>query len=186
MRFDDPQHIETFQRRGAFPRIHDAIAGFVIGFSRGTRFLDLCCCYGLLGERLHRAGFVVIGVDANPKVIERGQAAGIEIPLFPLRVGRDTLGELMDLIDEHDISGIVARRALPELFDRDPALGGEFFERARGIGVKEVFLEGRAPTRNAVSALATLEAEIHLAQPWFALDRRQGQCARLVAGDLPQ
>jgi SAM-dependent methyltransferase len=182
MRFDDEAHIAAWERNRTYPAIHRPMCETVVNFACGVRFLDLCCSHGLIGQFLADQGFAVVGVDGSARAIARAEAAGIAIPLVHIRITRETAGAVMDLIADHRLTGIVARRTLPELFDRDLEFGRDFFRQAHAAGIHEVFLEGRIATRKATSALASIDAEVHLLQPTFAQARRWRNVAHMLAG----
>jgi SAM-dependent methyltransferase len=182
MRFDAAEHLAAWQRTRTYPAIHRPICDMVMNFARSERFLDLCCSYGLIGHYLaERGGMTAVGVDRDGAVLDRARAAGVAIPHYPLRITRETTDQVMQLVDQHQLTGIIARRALPELFDRDLDFGREFFMQARAHGIRELFLEGRVVSPAAVSALPSIEAEIELVEPWFVLFRRVRSLAHLVA-----
>lgn len=184
MRFDSAEHLQAWQERQVYPEIHRKIRESVVNLAVGSRLLDLCCSYGLIGQFLQDAGFTAVGVDRDVAVIERARAADIRIPLYRLEITRETVHQLYEIIENHRITGIVARRALPELFADDLEFGREFFAEMRDLGVRELFLEGRVATRNAVSALASLDAEIKLVAGSYAWRARFGSVAYLRAREL--
>lgn len=66
----DPERLET--ARGEV----EGVLG-LLGLQPGARVLDLCCGPGRHAVELARKGFTVVGVDRNPRYLERaGRAAG--------------------------------------------------------------------------------------------------------------
>jgi hypothetical protein len=183
MRFNSVEHLEHWKKTGQFPAIHNDIFFAVMNWGNSDKYLDLCCSFGLLGERVRKKmpGVDVYGVDADATAIQQAQDAGITMSITHMKITAETLPELVDFIREQGISGILARRAFPELFGDDLALGRHFGRQLRSVGVHEVFLEGRAPTKNAVNALSNLEQEKGLLNGSFAMLQGYNNVARMVA-----
>jgi hypothetical protein len=181
MRFSSVEHLETWKKTGAFPEIHAPICNFIAETADGSRFMDLCACFGLLGTRLAKLLKVkVTGVEGNLDFVNQATAAGIPIDLVTLRVTRDTLPRLVEIIETNGIKVIVARRAMPELWGEDLAGGSLFADQIRSAGVQEIYLEGRAKTSNAVNALASIDQEINLMSKSYKICQRRGSMARMV------
>ena len=68
----------------------------------------------------------------------------------------------MGLIAKHQVRAIIGRRCMPELFGNSPDLGTLFAECVAGAGVKQIFLEGRVASVNAVNALSSIDDEVEL------------------------
>lgn len=181
MRFNSIEHLQAWQKTRQFPAIHFAIAGVVSAYCKGDRFLDLCCSFGLLGQRIkHESGAFVMGIDADADAIAKGKAAGIDIPLINMKVLPSTQNDLVQILDVNRINSIVARRALPELFGNDPAFGQDFVNAVADAGVKEFVIEGRAATRNATNALSSIDKEVALLSGRYKEARRIGAVSYLV------
>lgn len=182
MRFNSIEHLAAWASRGIFPAIHDAIATAVGNLAGGERVLDLCCSFGLLGERLkqHHA-LDVAGIDGDITAIEQGRAAGISISLHTLKIAPATLADAVDILKAHRTQTIVARRCLPELFGHDADFGREFLAAAKHNGVFELFLEGRVKTLTATNRLASIDDEVRLASGLFVEHRRLGNISYLRA-----
>jgi len=80
-----------------------------------------------------------------------------------------------------EIDVMVARRVLPELFGGDLAAGRLFAAMLAEIGVREIVLEGRVATVNAVNALRCLDDEVALLSGYFAERSRAGAVSYLMA-----
>lgn len=181
MRFNSIEHLQAWQRTGRFPAIHDAIAAAVNSFGCSLGYLDLCCSFGLLGQRLIREnGCDVVGVDIDADAIAAGQAAGIKAKLIHMPVKPDTLKDLVQICQSNTLGGIVARRALPELFGHDLAFGETFTNAMADAGIKEIFIEGRVATRNATNPLSSIDKEVALLGSRYKQVRRVGAVSYLV------
>ncbi len=181
MRFDDPGHLEAWRRTGRFPEIHDGIFALIDEAARGTRFLDLCCNAGLLGERIRRQvpDAFVIGVDASEAAIQAGTAAGVGFERRMMRVEAATFGELAAWVREQRVTVLVARRCLPELLSGTP-LRATFAKELAAAGITEVFLQGRAANVQATNALPSVEHEVAAMAPLYKARVLRGQLAYLV------
>lgn len=150
-------------------------------YARGSRVLDLCCSYGLLGARLKAEGWVdlVLGVDGDEDVVASARLAGVPIVLEHLVVSKDTMPALMATIKSQQVNVVVARRALPELFGDDLTWGKQFALELILAGVNEVFLEGRVDSERSINPLRNVDCEANLFSACFAEDRRVGAVAYL-------
>jgi SAM-dependent methyltransferase len=172
MRFDSTEHLEVWRRTGRFPAIHDSIFSAIENFMRGSRVLDLCCSTGLLAQRLAKLLKVTaVGVDADARALERAWEAGVDVPLVEMKINDETMSELASVIRAHRIDVLVARRAMPELFGDNLPLGHQFSAMLYDLNVREIFLEGRVATRNAVNPLASIDKEVELFGGHYVLAR---------------
>jgi HAD superfamily hydrolase (TIGR01509 family) len=90
---------------------------------QGRSGLDLCCSHGLLGQQLaNRGGYVMAGIDSDFKAVDLAQIY-VDMPVYQIRVDRNNLDKIRNTLYVRDITFIVARRCLPELFgdDLEPA-----------------------------------------------------------------
>ena len=180
MRFNSPDLLYAWQRTGQWPRIHNAIADCIIGEVPSGPILDLCCSFGLLGERLQRQLHIpAIGVERDEAAVKLGQDAGVQMPVEIMEVNRDTLADLAQVVRGARVTTLVARRALPELFGHDLELGRDFAVAMRDAGVEEVFLEGRRPTPKPTNQLASIHDEVALMGAAFRLVALHGAVARM-------
>jgi hypothetical protein len=163
-RFDSPEHVEAWQATGIYPRGHDDIAHMAMVHLRERRIMDLCCSTGLLGHRLLTSLKLdlVLSVDSSNAALSTGAAAGLIRDGHQLRVDRDSMPSLIGLIARERITAIIARRCIPELFGDDLALGHDFADLAAQVGVKQIFLEGRMVSANAMNRLASIDDEVEL------------------------
>lgn len=180
MRFNSIEHLQAYREAGQFPQIHDAIFQLCLDRLVSTRVLDLCCGHGLLGQRLVAAGHVVTGIDGSFMNIEAAKNHGVKIELLHAHLDRHALPALGEIISARNITAIVARRALPELFDRDLTAGRQFAQVIRQAGVSEILLEGRKPSGKATSPLHRLENEVALLGECYNVAFRKGALAYLT------
>jgi hypothetical protein len=162
MRFNSPEHLDTWKRRGRYPSIHDAVCDAAFAFMRGSRLLDLGCSYGLLGARIAKENGqgIPVGIEADQSVIDAGRDAGVEIGYHQLRVGGETLSELASIIELERVDVMIARRVLPELFGHEVLVGSVFAQKMAAAGIKEMFVEGRVVSARSTNALASIDAEV--------------------------
>jgi hypothetical protein len=141
------------------------------------------CGYGLLGWRIAKqlGGCHIIGVEADAAAIGAGQAAGIGLQFFHLKVTAATVPQLLRLIGTHKINALVARRILPELFGDALPAGSEFAAGLALAGVKEVLLEGRVASTSSVNPLRSVAEEVELLAPAFREVKRFGAVSYLRA-----
>lgn len=182
MRFNSSDHLSAWKQTNRFPKIHDKIYKFIIEQSNGSRFLDLGACHGLLTQRLNIEKFkwVAFGVEENNKYIEDGKLAGITAQILNLKITTDTLNVLVDYITKNKINTIVARRVLPEIWGNDINGGREFAKKIYDAGIKEIFIEGRIETKNAINKLCCINNEINLLSPIYKLEHKLGFIAKLT------
>lgn len=171
MRFNSPDYLTAWVQTGKFPEIHDDIFDAVVNYSSGGVMLDLCCSTGLLTKRLQKFGAHVIGVDADSVAITAGLSFNIE-NLQQLKVTRETVSNLVNIVLNQRVRVLIARRCFPELFGEDLEFGREFAGLMASNGIEEIFIEGRVKTRNAINALATLDSEVSLFANHYTEKRR--------------
>jgi hypothetical protein len=181
MRFDSQEHLTAWVKNKSYPKIHDNIFNSACSYINSDVALDLCCSYGLLAGRLaSKLNIKMYGVDASSKVIEAGIKSHIPAELSIININENTLDDVFDLIASNGIKALIARRALPELFGNDLDLGRRFAIGIANAGIKEVLIEGRAKTANAVNALCSIEDEIELMSCAFTLKRNANNVAYMI------
>ncbi|MBF6460167.1 hypothetical protein IU433_14090 [Nocardia puris] len=170
-RFDSAQHLYDWQRSGRFPAIHDGIYNLVRSEISPTDgpVVDLGSSTGLLTRRLEQVGYTVCGVEADAKAVDAGQRAGVYgrgAPVWHFALAPQTLPEFAVWVEGRRTRAVVARRVLPELDNVGvaPAILGRTLAEA---GVRHLFIEGRAPRRDATHRLRRLADEIgELEEHW--------------------
>ncbi len=180
--FNDPAILADWKDNGRWPAIHGKIAYAASEFMKSSRILDLCCSFGLLGERLHKHHPLhpfVVGVDCDVKAMRAGKEAGICVPMFSVRITRETVQDLFLIIDTHKITGIVARRAFPELFSDDHEFGREFAINCRAHGITEILLEGRVESKRSSNSLCGVDLEVQLLAGLYYQTAGYDKCAYL-------
>jgi hypothetical protein len=179
MRFNSIEYLFAYRKTGIFPAIHKNIASMALDHVQGRSGLDLCCSHGLLGQQLaNRGGYVMAGIDSDFKAVDLAQIY-VDMPVYQIRVDRNNLDKIRNTLYVRDITFIVARRCLPELFGDDLEWGIDFFAAMREYGVRELVLEGRVKTKNATNALHSLEAEIDLVSDSYTPYQQTGNVAYL-------
>jgi hypothetical protein len=182
MRFDAQEYIDNWYQKGHYPAIHSAVVGMARSMLIGNRGVDVCCSHGLLGTQLAKNyGFHMLGVDGDAKAIDLALNRGIPMHIHPMKVTRETMSEFFKVAEAHGATFFIMRRCAPELFGDDLPFGRKFFATAAKQGIKEIILEGRVKTSRATNALATLDAEIQLAQDSYRLHTVNGNVAYLQA-----
>lgn len=180
MRFDAQEHIDRWYTQGHYPAIHSPVVKMAVNELRGVRGVDVCCSHGLLGAQLFKNhGLNMIGVDGDHKAIMLARERGIPMPIHEMKINRATAKEFFVECVMHGAQFLIMRRCAPELFGDDLDFGREFFSTAESVGIKEIVLEGRVRTPKATNKLATVEAEIALAQPFFRVFAAEGNVAYL-------
>jgi SAM-dependent methyltransferase len=162
MRFNSPEHLDTWKRFKRYPAIHDNMAAAASSYLRGTRILDLGCSYGLLGSRIAKElGYdTAIGVEADTAVIHAAEQVGVNMVFHNIRISAETMSQLDAIIRAHGVNVILARRVMPELFGDDLQLGVRFAAMCASAGVKEMLVEGRVLSGRSTNALASIDAEV--------------------------
>lgn len=172
MRFNAPEHLHAWKLSHRYPAIHDNIFQLCSSHMRGLRVLDLCCSTGLLGARVAAYfGADVVGVDADERALNAARAAGLDIHLVHMHVDSFNLAPLENLIQQHQIQTVLARRCLPELFGHDLQAGAAFAQMLHRLKVQEVFIEGRVASKAAVNPLASLAGEVDLLAPHYRVSK---------------
>jgi hypothetical protein len=181
-RFNSPEHLSTWQERGRYPAIHDGIADAAASLMRGKCLLDLGCSYGLLGARIAKESGqgMPLGIDADGKVIAAARDAKVSMFFTHLRVTAETLPLVAELVRDHSIDVIIARRILPELFGQEVMVGGMFAAMMAKAGVKEMFVEGRVVSERSTNALASIDAEVAMLSGSYREARRIKAVSYLV------
>ncbi len=170
LRFDSPELLAAWQESGRWPAIHDAMAAMALEYLTGQVLLDLGCAYGLLGARIVAETGLrsAIGVDANKATIAAARAASVPVTLYQLRVVDQTsLDDLEGIIRRHRVDVIIARRIFPEMFGHNPDLGRAFVDMIHGAGVRELLVQGRVDTADAVNPLRSIEREVYMLNQRF-------------------
>lgn len=120
------------------------------------------------------------GVDADEKVVYAAQDAGVPIRLHCLRITRESLPALTEILSVARARAIVARRILPELWGDDLEGGRQFADSIAEAGVKEVFLEGRVVSERATNPLRSIDDEVELLSSRYREVKRAKALSYLV------
>lgn len=190
MRYNDPSHHATWKAGKGFPKIHDAIyqtlakhlkAG-TAGPVTPTRFCDLCCSIGLLGQRILEGapGRYVVGVEGLAASVTAARGAGITYPILNQKITPATLPEFARWLQIHKVEVLVARRCLSELFAEDARWGPRFWSACVASGVRMAVIQGRAPCGNPTHPIPDVDKEIAVLGHGARVVEKVGQCAVLV------
>lgn len=166
-RFNDVSYLQKWSDNGTYPRIHNDIFELFMRTFESQSILDLCCATGLLGTRIKEKAFLdVCAIEAEQKNIDRGVEWGIPIPILKLFIERGTLPQFIKWIESNEVTGIVARRCISELFGNTPdnEVDWEWAEiwtnAIADAGVREVWLQGRADQGRSVHCIPDTATEI--------------------------
>lgn len=181
MRFNAPEHLQFWKDTGRFPAIHDDIMHLASSHMRGLTALDLCCSTGLLGQRVAaHLGAEVVGVDGDTRALALGKEAGLDVRLVYQRIDPHDLQPLENLLQQHQIETVLARRCLPELFGQALAAGRTFAQMLHRQQVQEILVEGRMVSPGAVNPLASLAQEVELLGPYYQVRKLHRNVAYLT------
>lgn len=180
MRFNDEGYLKDYLK-GKFPVIHDDLFTLLSNRSRGDSFCDLCGNSGMLGQRIiDEMRSPCILVEGDPNAIAMANKYATSIPKYHLRVSKETYPELRRLFGLHKVDTLVARRCISELFtapdDPDRILWADMLAE---VGVREVFLQGRAPVKTATHPLPSVNEEIQIFLSRFKVHYQEKQLAYL-------
>lgn len=187
-RYNDVVHLKRWSTGGGHPRIHDDIYNLIMQTIEAEALIDMCCAIGLLGTHVQESlGATVIGVEADKTNRERAATYGVPIPMVPLFIDRSTIGTFADLIREHSVTGILARRCISELFGNTPdkKVDWEWTKIFSGAiadaGVTEIWIEGRADQGRSVHPVPDTATEVACLESRFEVAERYRNCAYLRA-----
>jgi SAM-dependent methyltransferase len=71
----------------------------LLGIEPGARVLDLCCGPGRHAAELARRGYSVVGVDRNPRYLERAEMAAPEVEFFE--------GDMREFVREGEFDAVI-------------------------------------------------------------------------------
>lgn len=160
MRFDSVEHLETFNKTGEYPKIHDDIFKLIKSkeLSACKTAVDIGCCVGLISSRLVTEGYEsVVGIEGNKNYIEKA-IKDERISYKNYYVCGDTLDRLKE--DTVGIDVVIARRVFPEISEGG---GVEIIKTISKLlhdnGVKYIVLEGRKKVSKPTNKLYTAKIE---------------------------
>lgn len=186
-RFNDVSYLQKWSNGRGYPRIHNDIFELFMRTFESESVMDLCCATGLLGTRINeKLGLDVCAVEAEQKNIDRGREWGISIPILHLFIERQTLPQFVQWIESNNVTGIVARRCISELFGNTPdnKVDWEWAEiwtnAIANAGVKEVWLQGRADQGRSVHCIPDTETEVKCLSTRYTVSETLKETAYLV------
>jgi hypothetical protein len=162
MRYDSPEHIETYKSTGQFPKIHDTLAALIEdNIKPGKTAFDLGSCYGLMTIRLvSELGWAqALGIEGNinyfRKVIPRDNVLYLNMKITEESLDKE-LGSLFHTLNPELV---VARRVFPEINEQNPKALLKLADMCKAFGTA-IALEGRNPHHQPTNALSSAEREV--------------------------
>ena len=161
MRFNDEGHINNVLRHGKYPKIHDDIF-HISKYVLADNVMDFGCSTGLLALRLSTRFENVVGVDASfvavSKAIEKEN-----VSYRGLKITEDTIDELKLMLVQNKITGLFARRIIPEIWETGgQELVNSLVDAFYNSGVEYIAVEGRKPVKNPKNVLHNVDKEIEV------------------------
>lgn len=164
MRYNDPKHIEQFKKAGEFPAIHDDII-YLIKETKPEEggVLDLGSSIGMLAKQLTDHFPFVIGIEGNRNEHKTAQELETDKLIFKNYYlnSIEDLEKTGQLIIDHGIKTVVARRVFPEIYDKGGAELiqhiGYMFQKA---GIERIYLEGRKKDSRSKHPLKSADDEV--------------------------
>lgn len=169
-RFADQHYITAFNDTGEYPHIHDAIAATVRVWSDGRNALDLGACTGLLAHRCTAWCPEVVALEPNPDYMHRGMSHP-RVTWINQGIRLDSLPALAQIIVNHDIELVIARRVFPEI---GPVVTAAASLVMAAAGVNRIILEGRRPSSRATDPMPSADHEVRALSPAFTMTHRNG------------
>ena len=171
MRYDDLEYVTDWVEHGRFPKIHDTIFNAAVEHLPDDPLLDLCASTGLLGRRLHDVlNLPACSQDGDDRAVAMGTEHGVyadDVPVKLLKLTPDSMPELADWMQAHEVATVVARRCLCVLSEAVP------FEQTRDLfgdlGIKAVLLEGQTQTSRATHPFGHADRQVEALAPVFKL-----------------
>lgn len=191
MRFSDEEYLRAWKEDGVWPKIHSTIYTLFSSTYEGRSFLDLCCCTGLIGQHIQDVNKAkVVAVEGDPAWIQRGKKWGIDVPVFELWVLPHTLRSFISFIEQNEVTGIVARRCISEIFGNDEKgrhlktpnwdWAATFTSAILEAGVNEIWIEGRADQGRSTHCIPDTETEAKCFSTGFKVTDRYKTAAYLT------
>lgn len=177
MRFSDGQYLKDWANDKSYPKIHDAMFNMIEKYQEGTGFIDLCGNHGMLATRIYENICEnTILVDGDAGALKLGVSYSIPVMAYHLMVTPKNYGKFFMLLSRHDIDTIVARRCISELFtDSSDPMCAVFTNLCRKGGINQVFLQGRAPTKNATHPIPSIKEEMECFKADYDVVWAEGQ-----------
>ena len=97
-----------------------------------------------------------------------------------MRHVKQVLQMSQNLLQQHQIETVLARRCQPELFGQDLAAGHTFAQMLHRQQVQEILVEGRQASKAAVNPLASLAQEVELLGPYYQVRKFHRNVAYLT------
>jgi hypothetical protein len=185
-RYDSEEYLQDWKTGGVFPDIHKPIVDLMAAHVGGREVvLDLCCSTGILGAQIRtRVTRNVVGIEGNLKPIALGRRYGVVQPIYEVTITPQTWPEVDKIISHQCVTVVVARRCLSEIFGERPEWGPVVAQNLKRLGVRRIFLQGRAFSKRSTHPIPNTEAEIRLLAGAYDLQRMTppvgSECAYLT------
>lgn len=178
MRFNDLKHVENYKNNGEYPKIHNDIYA-MSKYVTAKNVIDLGCCTGLLASRLREKHQKIIGIEPNDNYLMHAiKEEGIKY--YKLKVEKETLSTIGELIRNEGVTAVYARRVLPEILESGGSeLVRELVKVFFSNGVQFIVLEGRKATKRAVNPLKSIEREVEACSKYYDVIHTFNDCAVL-------
>lgn len=175
MRYNDEEYLRQFYEYGKYPKIHDEIFN-LSKYVPAVSVMDLGCCYGLLSHRLSSVYKTVIGIESEKKYLDKS-VAGDNIVYVNMKICDSTLGDIAKIIEQYRVTGIFARRVIPEIYETGGfELCSQLIQTFYRTGIEYIAIEGRKSTRRAVNPLKSITEESNIFSEKYTPIERQANC----------
>lgn len=192
MRFSDEEYLRAWKQDGVWPKIHDSMFTLFSSTFESKSVCDICCCTGLLGQHIKDThGIKVCAIEGDKAWVERGKLWGTNVPTLNEWILPETLPTVLMWLKDHEVTGLVARRCISELFGSDikgkhlKAPNYVWAERLTAAlvaaGIREIWLEGRANQGRSVHPIPSTDAEAKCFESGFKISDRYRDAAYLTA-----
>jgi len=180
MRFNDEYYLKAWKENNEYPKIHRKLFELIKERVTGDSFIDVCGCHGLLGQHLLELGSAVM-CDADTKTIKMGKDYGLTLKQYEIKITENTYPEFSQILTTNSVNVLVARRCFSEIFAPIPKdHWPTFAQLIKDAGVKEVFLQGRAVSKNHTHPLYSVVQEIEVIDSQYEVQYQEGQHAYLT------
>lgn len=153
--------------------------------------LDFACGTGVLTSVVWaHTGEEVYGMDGNLARVRAAQAAFGPRHLFrhlPIRGdtiwpdGSSRYGAAVRWVKHLQVQTVLMRRAIADVFEKQPELVGEFTRQLCDAGVTHLIVEGRVEVAKATNPFPTIGHEVDALRPWYREVERRGRLSHLEA-----
>lgn len=181
MRYNSEEHLKKFYDKNIYPKIHDNIFKLCkcIENKENRNVIDLGSSIGLLSHRLSNHYNKVIGIECDKRAIEKAIAKE-NIIYKNIKLLPSNKNELEKIIKDENISVVVGRRVIPELYDCGSVVYikdlEEMFYRNN---IEYIILEGRIKSKNSTHKLKSIDEEVKILSTRYIEIKRYKNCSVL-------